>query len=509
MNTRILPWLFMALTASTIQATVIQSNLVDPPHSQVAAQNNAIASSLLWKNLNPTGIKKNIGHPSSPLFHFSISTNTRMPSVNNEVTSQQPPSLLWSWQYEQEPYFYTGDDTVCGGTLTYLGQHHLEAQFTRYEQLNGQTKTQLNPPNPAASLFTTAELQANANKTLKTWITGNLKSVYLERKRTKNCGWINCNRYGCYYSEWYTTSEEYKTFQYSTTSNTLEHIVQNPGLAGVLVYPFSQQQSILNPKIAWLAFTNHDAYKYYALFDDKLYQTAYLATFGIDQDGQGVQRVTKTDAHQIGLRADDADGQNHVDIALQNTLDFAANKNIQAILDKFGVPGNFTKMYAFQAEVPDRQTLGPHQYTFKIYDEFSNHQEKTYELTTSAPTKMTLETNTLHAPPNQDITATVNLTDETGTPLTGYQIKFDINGAPAYGATNDQGTAEHTFSLPDEGLKTLTATFEGNDQYAGKTASLILTINNPAAPASNIFAASGMQFMMLFLVLALAMKARL
>ncbi len=510
MNQPLMPWIIAAaLLANGLHAETISSNLVDSPIQTVSDHNNGIASSLLGINPHPPSQPYGQGNPNSPLITFYANARTIMPSVDNRISANRAPYLVWSWARDQYPTIETGDTNSCGHQKIKMTYLRSDAFFTLYSQLAGTTKTTPYPGNPASLPYTTAELQNNAGNSLSAWISGQTSLFYKEQIDTVHCQ-SACGRGGCTTYVTIQHTEQTKQYTSGVTSNTISYTIAPYGMTDFLAAPFSNRQSYQNPQIAWLAFTNADAAKYYSQIDGKLYNASYKAKFSIYNDDQNVWSISKTPTEQIGLDPADAQGQNLPKITLENSMNTQSNTTAKTALDAIGLQGTFSHIYTFSHQIPDLQILGPHQYTFKLYDEFGDSTDKTYTITTVAPTWLKFSLDKTSIKPGETITATATLLDQNRQPLAGRQIQFKTAEYATYASTNTQGKATAQLTPNSPGPQTATASFTGDAQYAEKTESKTIKVQNttPDNRISLALQSSSMQFFLMLLVLALALGFR-
>ncbi len=506
MNSKpLLPWLVTAAILSQFaHAGTVYSNLIDSPVSTVFSHNTGIGPSLLGMNAHTPGQAYGPGNPNYPILAFYANARTIMPSVDNRISASRQPYIVWSWAADQSPTINTGDTNGCGHQKISMTLDHTSSSFSLYSQLNGNTARQDNPGNPAALPYGSTELQNNAGKNINAWISGVYSAYYKVMTETVQCQGA-CGSGGCTTYVWIDTKTETKQYSAGTTTNTLSYTISPSGMTDFLALPFSNRQSYENPQVAWLAFTNADAAKYYALMDGKLFSAAYMAKFSVYNDDKDVWTTSKTNAKQSGLDPADSNGQAMPKISLAGTLDTQTNVSAQTALDAIGLEGTFTHIYTFNHHLPDLQILGQHPFTFKIFDEFGDSQDKTYTITTVAPTTLKLTTNATTVDQNGLLKATATLLDQEKQPLSNRQIQFKTLNYTTYASTNALGTATTEMTMAQPGLQTVTSSFTGDAQYAEKSQSQTVKVLKQTDDGRVHLALQSNSLQILFMILAFAL----
>lgn len=505
MKSPVAPWLIIAaLLTQGAYAGTVNSNLIDSPVATVISHNTGIGPSLLGMNAHTPGQPYGIGNPNYPIITFNTNARTLMPSVDNRISSSRQPYIVWSWAADQNPTIITGDTNGCGHQKINMTLDHTTSSFTLYSQLNGNTISSTNPGNPAALPYGSNDLQNNAGSNLNAWINGIYSAYYKVKTDTVQCQGA-CGTGGCTTYVWIDSKTETKQYSVGSSTNTLSYTISPTGMTDFLALPFSNRQSYENPQIAWLAFTNADAAKYYALMDGKLFSAAYMAKFNVYNDDKDVWTTSKTNTQKNGLDSADATGQGLPKINLAGTLDTQTNASAQTALDAIGLQGTFTHIYTFNHHLPDLQILGQHPFTFKIFDEFGDSQDKTYTITTVAPTNLKLTTNASTVAQYGILKAKATLLDQERQPLANRQIQFKTLNYTKYASTNSQGVATAELEMNQPGLQTVASTFTGDAQYAEKIQSLTVKVTQPIDNSRVQLALQSNSLQILFFILVFAL----
>ncbi|MDP2717441.1 MAG: Ig-like domain-containing protein, partial [Candidatus Micrarchaeota archaeon] len=427
---------------------------LDPPHDAVASHNANLAPALLGQRLDLPGG----GSMANPLKAFNLFAPVLFPAVDQNVSADAPPKAVWAWQYDfVRDFGWQGTLSGCDSSRSQTTWAGTDARFELRTNLDGVSRTVVNPPNPVTVPFSREELSA-ARGPLSVGMFGNLTLSYNTYTETKRC-YTLCNRFGCRTFSYMEYRNELRYFSYPRTASAGTFYVERPALHGRLFAPLALERSVRQPWVKFYVFSNASVYRIHGdldgfqTFDDQRLQ------FDVVQDALGRRRIMSVAAPRLATASD---------VAYQTDAVMLSN---------------YSHGIGAHQDIASLRTIGTRNYSFSAVDVFGNRLAQSHHITTRDAANVGLILSTRSPALGQTVSAALSLSSFSGSRLSNRPVRLRAGTADLSANTDAGGRAVFAFVPQTPGTLLVTAVFPGDSEYPSAAATQALVVSAPPAPA--------------------------
>lgn len=447
----------------------------EPPHPEVAAHNDALASSLPGQSL-PLGWAKPWQHP---LESFDIQVHTAYPSVDGTVSSAHPPRVLWGWTYRAQTYYdWQGSNTACDSARWRMSLAGITSSFTAHASLDGQTRNQADAPDPFAVPFSPDEL-AGARGPVTAWLDGAIVLHYYTDDEVRRCKYY-CTPGGCVYQSWIEQSHRYLEYNYTATSTAASFNVSTPAHDTVQLDPWVANFSVFLPAFRTFAYTNTTLASLETRIDGEATGRKQFLGFDIQSDAKGAWTMS----------------------SVPNGTAWQNRTNPARISES--ASRAYAHAYRVDQAVNQLARTGRHDWQLEATDVFGDAfgTNGTHYSHDAARMQLTLSETEAAVGGAIDLEARVRHVD--GRPVAGQTVRFESAAGRQQAVTDTQGRARTRISFSAPGAYRIVARFDGAEGLAPAFVDGIITVLDAPAQSQHPPARFDALFLGLLLVLGLA-----
>ena len=445
----------------------IASPLAYPPIEDVTSHNMEIANSLINTTENVGGSPTNAPTVDDPVSFFSMRVFTALPSVDERISSNHIPLMLWGWgeQHEEKveeerktPNCPDSVITVESNGNPVPGEFSALVQFQDEERsadlLNGSK-------NPFPIPFSKEELDVQIEKDNETnrskplylniTIAGSLSFTYArtEHTYTYECEtvWINetnsievCTCHPVTYESNITIEK--------TASSSHSFLLENGNVLFFLLKPILREQLKDESAVNAVIFSKRLPYKAYLKFDDNVFNAVYTNSFSIEEDGLGVQYIKSAEDFHKGISPDDKDITNSTN--LNSSLSFSSLETYLRPIQLEKENESFSNIYGINSSYANMS--GRHNLSMLFFDHFNDRYEYNENVLTRTMTLISIE--------RKEDGLEIRLGDDKGNALSNKKVSLLIDGKEEEHLTDGRGLILIS-NIPSF----ISAWFPGDDYY--------------------------------------------
>jgi len=263
-----------------------------PPFYEVETHNQASISSIRSTLISAGPL--NEPDTSDPIIYANAKPITLDPSVDNRISSSQPPKLLWTWaENHADTVIEEWEDDGCNndielnfasytlnGTISFTFRNI--TKYTSFDEGSDESSFFLTVP------FTSSELdQTNGSNFLEIEINGVFNFMY---DKDEHYSWRDEND-TCESDDYHGNETFVKSF-----SSKITYLVEGGNLTFFLNSPALREQWYKNNKFDTIVLSKRKLYKANVLLNGEKVSNSQFYSFSVSEDEYEIQHIDSTES---------------------------------------------------------------------------------------------------------------------------------------------------------------------------------------------------------------------